>query len=376
MRARLLCGAGALLALVLAASCASEVVSSPDGQGVRGANAETTAARGTPSQSPSSTRPSPTPVEPVTIAFGGDVHFEDEIAARLADNPETTLGPISAVLSAADVAMINLESAITTGGSPAPKKYTFRAPPVALRALAAAGIDVATMANNHGMDFGLEGLRDSLAASDEYNFPIIGVGNNANQAYAPYVVNVHGQRLAFIGATQVLDTILIDDWTATADQPGLASAKTVDRLVQAVRATRQQADAVIVYLHWGRSMKPCPLPRQQQLARTLIDAGADILVGGHAHRLLAGGFLQGAYVHYGLGNFVWYNADGVSGRTGVLTLTIRGEKVLKAKWTPAVISGGVPHVLTGTDAKEARAEWRDLRECTSLSATPSGESDG
>lgn len=352
-----------LLALTLATGCAAG--STMDGAtqptAEKSAKKSPVTGKGSPSR-----RPAP-PAEPVTIAFGGDVHFEDEIAVRLQENPQTTLGPVSALLSAADVAMVNLESAITAGGTPAAKTYTFRAPPKALRALAASGVDVATMANNHGLDYGLEGLRDSLAAARENDFPLVGIGRNAAQAYAPYIVNVHGQRLAFIGATQVIDTAFIDEWTAGPGKPGLASAKEVDRLVAAVRSVRPKVDTLVVYLHWGESLEPCPLPRQRRLARTLADAGADVLVGTHAHRLLAGGMLRGAYVHYGLGNFVWYNSDPPGGDTGVLTLTVRGRKVLDAKWTPAVVSGGVPRVLTGTEARQERTEWRELRECTRLS---------
>ncbi len=366
---------GGLLALALVAGCAGGAAGK---QGEERAGGAPSPAPTSPAATADPRSPSPTPTGPVTVAFGGDVHFEDEIAARLAENPETALGPIASVLSDADVAMVNLETAITTGGDPAPKKYTFRAPPAAFRALDAAGVDVVTMANNHGMDFGLEGLRDSLDAARQHDFPVVGIGRDAEQAYAPHMVTVGGQRLAFIGVTQVMNLDLLDEWTSTEDQPGLASAKQpgleslqeVQRLVRTVRAADERAGAVIVYLHWGRSGEPCPLPRQQRLARTLIDAGADVLVGAHAHRLLAGGFLRGSYVHYGLGNFVWYNADGVSGRTGVLTLTLRGDQVLEAKWTPATISGGVPRVLTGSAAEEAREEWKDLRECTDLSATP------
>lgn len=357
---------GLLLALILASGCAAGGT-----MGTATQPKTEKAAKRTPlaEDAPSSHRPA-APAKPVTVAFGGDVHFEDEIAVRLQEDPQTTLGPVSAVLRSADVSMVNLESAISSGGSAAAKTYTFRAPPAALRALDAAGVDVATMANNHGMDYGLAGLRDSLSAARQNDFPLVGIGRNAAQAYAPWIVEVNGQRLAFLGATQVIDTAFIDEWTAGPGKPGLASAKKVDRLAAAVRAVRPKVDTVVVYLHWGQSLEPCPLPRQRHLARTLIDAGADVLVGTHAHRLLAGGSLRGAYVHYGLGNFVWYNPDPPGGDTGVLTLTVRGRKVSEATWTPAVISGGIPHILSGSEARQERAEWRGLRDCTDLSPGP------
>jgi Putative enzyme of poly-gamma-glutamate biosynthesis (capsule formation) len=303
---------------------------------------------------------------PYTVSFGGDVHFEGILRARL-DDPRTALGPIARVLRAADLAMVNLETAITTGGTPAPgKQYTFRAPPSALTALRAAGVDVASMANNHGMDFMETGLRDSLAAIRRSRFPVIGIGRNAAEAYRPYRRIINGNRVSVIAATQVIDSEFIESWTATDTKGGLASAKNEPRLLQAVRAARRRSDTVIVYLHWGAELVGCPTPVQRDLAVKLIRAGADVIVGGHAHILLGSGYLRGRYVNYGLGNFVFYNWGPQTGTTGVLTLTINGRKVLKDEWTPARITGGVPIPLTGTARTEAVARWESLRTCAGL----------
>jgi poly-gamma-glutamate synthesis protein (capsule biosynthesis protein) len=308
--------------------------------------------------------------EPVTLAFGGDVHFEGAIASRLAADPSTTFGPIAGVLRRADLAMVNLETAITERGTPAPKDFTFRAPPSALTALKEAGVDVATMANNHGQDFGLVGLHDSLAAARAADFPVVGVGRDAEEAYRAQVLTVKGQRIAVIGATQVLDSNLAAAWTAGDDKPGMASAYQEARLLAAVRAARASADTVVVDLHWGRELVNCPIDRQRALAPKLVAAGADVVVGSHAHILLGGGYLRGAYVDYGLGNFVFYSRGGPTARSGVLLLTLRGRAVTASRWVPAVISGGIPVPLQGAAATRAVTSWRSLRGCTGLSATP------
>jgi poly-gamma-glutamate capsule biosynthesis protein CapA/YwtB (metallophosphatase superfamily) len=309
--------------------------------------------------------------EPYTISFGGDVHFEGTLRNRLAA-PETALGPIADVLRSSDLAMVNLETAITTGGTRAPhKKYAFRAPPTALTALKDAGVDVASMANNHGMDFMETGLADSLAAIRSSGFPVVGIGANAAQAYKPFRRVVNGNRVAIIGATQVMDAELVQAWTATPDRGGLASAKDEERLLQAVRQARKNSDTVIVHLHWGTEMQQCPNQAQLRLAPELVKAGADVVVGGHAHLLLGSGYLNGGYVDYGMGNFVFYNSiPGTTGRTGVLTLTINGRKVLKDRWTPATIQGGIPVPMTGQAKTDAVAGWRALRPCTGLSDRP------
>jgi poly-gamma-glutamate capsule biosynthesis protein CapA/YwtB (metallophosphatase superfamily) len=312
--------------------------------------------------------------QPFTVAFGGDVHFEGQLRARLDTDPDTAFGPVAGPLKSADLAMVNLETAVTTAGAPAPKQFVFRAPPAAFRAVRSAGVDVVTMANNHGMDYGEAGLRDSVAAGRQAGLPTVGIGRDATEAYRPYVTTVKGNKVAVIGATQVLDDNLIQAWTATDAKAGLASAKDVPRLERAVRQARGSADILIVNLHWGQELNSCATPAQRDLAGRLIDAGADAVVGSHAHVLQAGGFRNGKYVHYGLGNFLFYNSAGRTAQSGVLTLTFGGGKVTKADWAPAVISGGIPQPLTGGAEKQARSEWEGLRRCSDVTAQPGAPS--
>ena len=341
----------------------------PATQTTAAAEATTTTARPTTTAQRAGGTREPTG-EPVTLAFGGDVHFEGVIESRLAANPATALGPIAGVLRRADLAVVNLETAITERGTPAPKDFTFRAPPPALTALEEAGVDVATMANNHGLDFGLVGLRDSLAAAKAAKFPVIGVGRDADEAYRAHLVTVKGQRIAVIGATQVLDSSLAAAWTAGDGKPGMASAYEEARLLAAVREARAAADTVVVDLHWGRELVNCPIDRQRALAPKLVAAGADVVVGSHAHILLGGGYLKGAYVHYGLGNFVFYSRGGLTAQSGVLLLTTQGRAITASRWVPALISGGIPIPLQGADATRAVASWQSLRRCTGLAAKP------
>ena len=318
---------------------------------------------------PSTSMPGPgsgASAKSVVLAFGGDVHFESTIGAELRARPSLVLTSIAPVLRRADVAVVNLETAVTTGGSPAAKEFVFRAPPNAFSALAAGGVDVASMANNHGMDYGETGLRDSLAAAKRYRFPVIGIGLNDTHAYRPYRTTVNGQRIAVIGATQVLDDHLISAWTAAPHKPGLASAKNVPRLVRAVTQARATSDTVVVFLHWGIELQQCPSPDQRTLAKQLVAAGADVIVGGHAHRVQGAGRMGRALVGYGLGNFVWYGTSEPSTQTGVLFVTTEGRRVLDYHWEPARIVDGTPRPLTGSARRAEIASWRSLRGCTGL----------
>ncbi len=303
---------------------------------------------------------------PVTFVFGGDVHFERELGALLAADPASPLSTQRSVLSSADLAMVNLETAITTRGTAVTKDFTFRAPPAAFDALRAAGVDVVTVANNHGLDYGPVGLADTLAAARDKDFPIVGMGTNQDEAFAPWKTEINGQRISVIGATQVLDSNLITAWTATATQGGLASAKLVDRLTAEVRRARADSDTVVVFLHWGTERSQCPNPQQQQLSVALQQAGADIIVGSHAHVLLAGGRLGNAFVDYGLGNYFFYATVGNRADSGAVKVTATGRRIDGYEFLPAHISGGQARSVTGAAATAATASWNALRSCTNL----------
>ena len=333
----------------------------------------TPGARPTPLPQPTTTTsprlPSPpahsSPSTPITLAFGGDTHADGRSRTALT---RSGLDDIAPVLRDADLTMVNLETAITTRGTAAHKQFTFRAPPVLLTRLLAAGVDVVTAANNHGRDYGQVGLDDTLAAEKTTGMPIVGIGANAREAFAPFRVTIRGVRVSVLAATQVLDAELASSWTATDTHPGLASAQDPSRLLAAVRAARKTSDLVVVYLHWGTELVTCPTERQRSIAAALRDAGADVIVGSHAHRLLGAGRLGNAYVDYGLGNFIFSTGGGPGATTGVLKLTVAARKVVKEQWIPAVIAGGVPHPVHGAQATRQLASWHALRDCTDLKA--------
>jgi poly-gamma-glutamate synthesis protein (capsule biosynthesis protein) len=331
----------------------------------------TAPATGAPGTEPAATTPSPTPTEApqITLAFAGDVHFEGRVASRLQDAPATAFGEAAPALARADLTMVNLETAITEGGTAEPKQFTFRAPATAFAALRAAGVDVASMANNHGADFGAAGLADTFEAISASRFPTVGIGHDATRAYAPYYRDVRGHRVALLGASQIRDRTLAA-WTAGADDPGIASAYS-DRLLAAVRDARRRADVVVVYVHWGIEGEGCPSAEQRALAARLAEAGADAVVGTHAHLLLGGGWLDRTYVAYGMGNYLWWRDGAYSNDTGVLQLTFRGRRAVAAALAPARIDErGVPVPATGDTAARIQRKWADLRGCTGLASEP------
>jgi poly-gamma-glutamate synthesis protein (capsule biosynthesis protein) len=351
-----------LLALLAAAACTAVPAATPTVAPAR------TTQRVSHPASPSA-RPSPAGAAAgsITLAFAGDVHFTGRTAALLSD-PATAFGPITAVLKAADFTALNLETAVTSGGTPQPKTYHFRTVPAAFTALRDGGVDLVTMANNHVLDYGQAGLADTLAAVKAARFPYVGIGTNADAAWAPYVTTIKGTRIAVIGVSQVAE--LASSWVATPTRPGEANAIDLSRTLAAVRAAKRLAPTVIVFMHWGTEGEACPDPNQLILARQLAAAGASIIVGAHAHMLQGSGWLGHTFVAYGMGNFLWWE-NSYSTASGVLELTLHPHAPLTARFIPAVVSAtGQPIVLDGAAARQAITHYDSLRACTGLASQP------
>src|SRR4051794_4036606 len=373
--------ATAALASAWTAGCAPE--NSSARPAAPGAPATTGAPPGSATPVPTDSRGPQGSGQPVTFAFAGDVQFGDRqypagegavstglpvLADRVRTDPGQVLAPIAPVLSDADLAMVNLETAITDQGQPVPgKNFHFRSPPASFDALRAAGIDVATMANNHALDYGSTGLQDTFRAIAASRFPVIGIGHNAAEAYRPYVTTIKGQRVGVLTALDWLEPALKQAWSATDTRPGLAVAFDPQPLVAAIRAVRPQVDTLVVFMHWGTEQDQCADGEQRSLTRTLAAAGADLIVGAHAHRVQGAGRVGNTFVAYGLGNFAWWREDGENGRTGVLRVTATGRHVDSYSWVPARIRRGVPVPQTGPAAAADVGEWQKRRACSGLS---------
>ncbi|WP_169734249.1 CapA family protein [Hamadaea tsunoensis] len=357
----------ASLALLLLAACGTATdpvfMASP----APSASAPPASPPAEPSPSASLTGPPPK----ITLAFAGDVHFTGKTASLL-KNPKTAVGPFTSLLSAADLAVVNLETAITTRGTPEPKEFHFRAPATAYAALQAAGVDVASLGNNHALDYGRVGLLDSLDSAKSANMPVIGAGRTEDEAYRPFMTTIKGVKIAVLAMSQI--HTLAESWAPTATRPGIAMAHDLDRAAQAVRDAKAQADVVIVFMHWGVEGSNCPKAEMTTLAHRLASAGATMIVGTHAHVPLAGGWMGSTYVHYGLGNFVWYTGGSTSpgSDTEVLTVTLTGTRVTATHVTPGIVtSTGQPAPATGSRLTTVTSRMAAAARCSGLAASPS-----
>jgi len=197
----------------------------------------------------------------------------------------------------ADVLFGNLECCFAERGTPA-DKVVFNADPASARFLVDHGFDVLCLANNHVMDFGVEGLEDTLAVLERHGLVYNGAGRNAKEASSPTWLQAKGLRVA------VLSTA--DATGGDADRPGVSVVNT-KAMAAAIRAVRASADVVVASYHGGIELDTAPSPSIVRSLRSLVDAGADVVLGHHPHVLQAAEVYRGRVIAYSLGNFVFDN---------------------------------------------------------------------
>jgi poly-gamma-glutamate synthesis protein (capsule biosynthesis protein) len=241
-----------------------------------------------------------------------------------------------------DLTLINHECPSTEIVAPIPKTFSFRCDPAALPVARRYGVDVASLANNHGFDQGPEGLLDSLRNLREAGIVPIGAGRDERAADAPRYVRVGGWRIGLVGIDEVLDP---DYEVAVGDRPGTAVGHDFPRALRAIREADANADLVLVMIHWGVELDTEPRAYQVEEAERMIDAGADAIFGSHAHRLQPMATYHGRPIFYGLGNFVWPNFSAAGSTTAVAEVTVTAEGRIEGRLLPAVIvSPGHPEL--------------------------------
>jgi len=304
-----------------------------------------------PPPPPAAPAPKPAAPRPFTITVVGDLLLAARVAPLAAREPGFLFAGLDLLLRQDDLTIGNLECAVATSGRPEVKEFTFRARPPALRQLTAGGVDAVSLANNHSQDYGHEALVETFGHLHAAGIPWAGAGRDADAAYRPQVLQVRGRKVALLAASRVLPS---GTWYAEPGHPGLAQVYEPTRLLAEVRRVRPQVDIVLVYLHWGIERMPVPFQWQRNLAKRLIEAGADAILGSHPHVLQGFEIYRGKPIAYSLGNFVFTDRNKP---TVALQLTF-GDRV-SARAIPCRILNCRPHLVR--DARGKQAIWRSLQ---------------
>lgn len=269
---------------------------------------------------------------------------------------------VAAELARGDVIFGNLEGPLTVRGEAVDKQFAFRTPPDKVApALARAGFDVLSLANNHSLDYGPRGLFDTLAALEDAGLKAAGAGADSAAARAPVVVSANGLDVGFLAYS---NTFPASFW-ATAERPGTAFGY-AQHIHADVTQLRERVDVVVVSFHWGQEANTALREYQPRLARVAIDAGADIVAGHHPHILQGVEYYEGGVIFYSLGNFT-FGSYSERARSSVIAHVLAGpggvrevELVPINVYNPEVLFR--PRVLEGEPALAVIDELRRLSE--------------
>ena len=263
-------------------------------------------------EEPAEERPEPEPEEPgsVLLAFAGDVMFSDPFLASYDKSGISAIADSEMLerMQNADLFVINEEFPFSLRGEAMEdKQFTFRADPKYVEIFQKMGVDIATVANNHALDFGRDAFLDTLDTLKSANIACIGGGYHLSEASAPAVQTINGQTFAIFGATRVSPSAT---WYASDSQAGLFQTYDATLLNQKIAEAHTEYDHVIVFVHWGIEKNETPEDYQRSLAKGYIDAGADLVVGCHPHVLQGFEYYNGVPIVYSLGNYLFGNRDG------------------------------------------------------------------
>ncbi|HZL33649.1 MAG TPA: CapA family protein [Verrucomicrobiae bacterium] len=268
-------------------------------------------------------------------------------------------GAVRSLLKSADLAVANFEN-------PAPDNFkyhtqgtVFSANPRLIAGLKDAGIDYVSLGNNHIGDAGPVGLLQTLANLDKYGIRHSGAGRNLAAARTPAIMTVDGVKVAILS----YDTIA-KYYAAGTNKAGSAQLTAANVKVDVAAARKAGAQIVIVYPHWGTEYSPRPFSAEQSLAHAVIDAGADMVIGNHAHWVGAMEIYKGRPIWYALGNFVFDQIWSEPTSEGLLLqLTFRGTNLVQVRLQPTVIlDGAQPNLLD--PAKDGRVVLGQLYDAS------------
>ncbi len=295
------------------------------------------------------------------------------------------------LIGAADIAFCNLEGPCSDLGTPTiGKLITIGMPPAAVPALAEVEFDVAAFANNHALDYGYEAFLDTLKRLDAAGIACVGGGRNLAEARCPVILERNGLRVGCLAYAATIPW----GYEAADDRPGIAPVRVQTyyepqrygyhimseqpgmpaRVVnvinpedlavvrEEVRQEKEEADAVVVSFHWGVAYLPDPAPYQPELAHAVVEAGADLVVGHHAHILQGVEIYQGVPIFYSLSNFVFdYDSPHFGRETMLLTARFGPEGLERVAVRPAIIPPrGDPRPVSPGEGESVKAQLESL----------------
>ncbi len=286
-----------------------------------------------------------------TLSFVGDISLADNwyIMPEYDKRNKKVLGILSEetlnIMKNSELMVANSEFTVSNRGTAmSGKQYTFRAKPERLNIYYEMGVDLVTLANNHVYDFGKDAFLDMLDAFNEYEIPHIGAGHNIDEAKAPYYFIINGYKFAFLNASRAEKYILTPGASETSE--GVFRCYDPTNMVNQIKIVKENSDFVIALIHFGKEGSHDLEKEQVESAKKYIDAGADAIVGHHAHVLQGVEFYKDKPIIYNLGDFIF---NGNTEDTAIFQIKLNYDGSMSYYMIPALQKNKYTSILDGSE---------------------------
>ena len=308
------------------------------------------------------------PADPtITLLFGGELSLKDFVFEE-ADSLDQLFSGVS-LYQQADVAMVGLAEPLAYASTSLQEDFYHRTRPQAVQTLKAGGIDIVSLASEGTLAYGAQGLSETLETLDQENIYRVGAGLNQREAHRPEILEVKGQRIAYLGYNpEALSG-------AEANKAGVALTSSEDQryIIEDIKAIRPQVDWIVVNYRWGDPLaapgedlpeadtassktsqanlpklptSSVPADWQKALAREAVDAGADLVVGYHPNQIQGAEIYRDRAIAYSLGDFVFSSTPLADHDTAALKVSLRNHQ-MKVEFLPVTIQDSHLQMATG-----------------------------
>jgi poly-gamma-glutamate capsule biosynthesis protein CapA/YwtB (metallophosphatase superfamily) len=244
------------------------------------------------------------------------------------------VGAVREYLSGADLTLANFENPVITDAVYHPDATTFTGDLRLMPVLDQAGLDGVTLGNNHVLDAGTTGLNETMRHLDDAGIAHAGAGMDLAEARKPMVFDLGGTK---VGVLSYLNVPSYGWAWATQTAPGTAPLLQ-NVMEEDIKRLRPRVDLILVMPHWGKEYIATPEPQQVDLAHAALDAGADLVVGGHAHWPKGIEVYEGKPIFYGVGNFLLDQSWSEETSTGIFAeITLYGDEVVQVRPVPFIM---------------------------------------
>ena len=289
------------------------------------------------------------------ISFTGDINFAEDwyTMEALEQKPnglsDCITSELMSVLQDSDILFMNNEFVYTDSKEALPgKAYTFRADIERVSMMQELGADIVSLGNNHTYDYGADGLLDTMDTLEEAGIAFVGAGENIEDASKIVYMVANGRKIAFVAATEIERTTQYTK-EATATEAGVLKTRNPQRFINIIKEAKENSDYVIAVPHWGTEGSLYSDASQRRQAGLYAQAGADVIIGGHPHRLQGIAYYEDTPVAYSLGNF-WFS-DGTL-YTTVAQVLIDAEGALQFRFLPCEQKDLTTRLLTDKTEKD------------------------